>query len=107
MAKNRVWRGRDHTVSPGIPDQDIQTNGTILHVRVGGQGPAAVLLHGYAETGDVWGPLAADLVHDHTIVVPDLRGMGLSSRPPGRLRGFGGTSRPRPKGARRKAQPLA
>jgi hypothetical protein len=36
--------------------QEIQTNGTTLHVRVGGQGPAVVLLHGYAETGDMWGP---------------------------------------------------
>jgi hypothetical protein len=41
--------------------QDIPTNGTILHVRIGGQGPAAVLLHGYGETGDMWAPLAAEL----------------------------------------------
>jgi pimeloyl-ACP methyl ester carboxylesterase len=60
---------------------DIRTNDTVLHVRVGGQGPAAVLLHGYGETGDMWAPLAADLALDHTVVVPDLRGMGLSARP--------------------------
>jgi len=52
-------------------------------VRVGGQGPAAVLLHGYGETGDMWAPLAADLAKDHTVVVPDLRGLGLSSKPAG------------------------
>ncbi len=63
--------------------QDIQTNGTTLHVRVGGNGPAVVLLHGYGETGDMWAPLAADLMHDHTVVVPDLRGLGLSDRPAG------------------------
>jgi pimeloyl-ACP methyl ester carboxylesterase len=61
--------------------QEINTNGTQIFVRVGGQGPAVVLLHGYGETGDMWAPLAAALVHDHTVVVPDLRGMGLSSHP--------------------------
>ena len=65
----------------GFRTEDIQTNGTTLYVRVGGQGPAVMLLHGYGETGDMWASLAADLAHDHTIVVPDLRGMGLSARP--------------------------
>jgi pimeloyl-ACP methyl ester carboxylesterase len=50
-------------------------------VRNGGQSPAAILPYGYGETGDMWVPLAADLAHDHTVVVPDLRGMALSSRP--------------------------
>jgi pimeloyl-ACP methyl ester carboxylesterase len=63
--------------------QNVQTNGTALHVRTGGQGPAALLLHGYGETGDMWAPLAAELARDHTVIVPDLRGMGLSSRPEG------------------------
>src|SRR5229473_2230332 len=63
--------------------QEITTNGTTIHVRVGGKGPAVVLLHGYGETGDMWAPLAAELVRDHTVVVPDLRGIGLSSRPAG------------------------
>jgi pimeloyl-ACP methyl ester carboxylesterase len=63
--------------------QDIPTNGATIHVRVGGHGPAVVLLHGYADTGDMWAPLAADLARDHTVVVPDLRGLGLSSKPPG------------------------
>src|ERR1700736_5658328 len=61
--------------------EETQTNGTVLHVRVGGQGPAVLLLHGYGETGDMWAPLAVELARDHTVVAPDLRGMGLSSRP--------------------------
>jgi pimeloyl-ACP methyl ester carboxylesterase len=61
--------------------REISTNGTTLHVRIGGQGRAVALLHGYAETGDMWAPLAAQLAHDHSVVVPDLRGMGLSARP--------------------------
>ena len=63
--------------------QDIATADATIHVRVGGQGPAVVLLHGYGETGDMWAPLAEDLARDHTVVVPDLRGLGLSSRPQG------------------------
>lgn len=60
--------------------QDIATNGTTLHVRVGGKGPAVLLIHGYGESGDMWAPMAADLARDHMVIVPDLRGMGLSAR---------------------------
>jgi pimeloyl-ACP methyl ester carboxylesterase/quercetin dioxygenase-like cupin family protein len=62
----------------GFHTQEVKTNGTTLHVRVGGSGPAVVLIHGYADTGDMWAPLAADLMRDHTVIAPDLRGMGLS-----------------------------
>ena len=63
--------------------KEIATNGATIHVRVGGSGPPVVLLHGYGETGDMWAPLAADLMRDHTVIAPDLRGLGLSSKPPG------------------------
>jgi pimeloyl-ACP methyl ester carboxylesterase len=59
--------------------QEIRANGTTLHVRVGGTGPAVVLLHGFGDTGDMWAPLAAALSSDHTVIVPDLRSMGLSA----------------------------
>jgi pimeloyl-ACP methyl ester carboxylesterase len=63
--------------------QDIKTaEGVTIHVRTGGHGPAVVLIHGFGDTGDMWAPLAAELARDHTVVVPDLRGMGLSSHPP-------------------------
>ena len=61
--------------------KDIQTEGATIHVRMGGQGPAVIMLHGFADTGDMWAPLAAELARDHTVIVPDLRGMGLSSHP--------------------------
>ena len=57
--------------------------GGTQYVRVGGQGSAVLLLHGFGDTGDMWGPLADALVKDHTVIVPDLRGMGLSSHPEG------------------------
>jgi len=90
----RLWLGALSAIALSLPataqvqpypanfrTQEIQTNSTTLHVRVGGQGPAVVLLHGYGGTGDMWAPLAAELARDHTVVAPDLRGMGLSSRP--------------------------
>ena len=61
--------------------QEIATNGTTLHVRVGGAGPAVVLLHGFGDSGDMWAPIAAKLVAKHMVIVPDLRGMGLSAHP--------------------------
>jgi pimeloyl-ACP methyl ester carboxylesterase len=63
--------------------QEIETGGARLRVRVGGSGPAVLLLHGFGDTGDMWAPVAKLLVKDHTVVVPDLRGMGLSSHPEG------------------------
>src|SRR5262245_8694587 len=62
--------------------REIATNGATIHTRIGGHGPAVVLLHGYGETGDMWAPMAADLAADYTVIVPDLRGLGLSSKPP-------------------------
>ncbi len=63
--------------------REIKTGDATIHVRVGGSGPAVLMLHGYGETGDMWEPLAAEMVKDHTVIVPDLRGMGLSSHPDG------------------------
>ncbi len=60
---------------------DIKTDGAVIHVRIGGHGPAVLMLHGFGDSGDMWQPLAVVMMHDHTIVVPDLRGMGLSSHP--------------------------
>jgi pimeloyl-ACP methyl ester carboxylesterase len=57
--------------------------GADIFVRWGGFGPVVVLLHGYAETSDSWAPLAAELVKSYTVVAPDLRGIGRSSRPAG------------------------
>jgi pimeloyl-ACP methyl ester carboxylesterase/uncharacterized RmlC-like cupin family protein len=75
----RAASTQDFAFPAGFRTQRVPTNGTTLNVRVGGTGPAVVLIHGYADTGDMWIPLAAELARDHTVVVPDLRGMGLSA----------------------------
>jgi pimeloyl-ACP methyl ester carboxylesterase len=67
----------------GFRTEQIKSDGATINVRFGGHGPAVVMLHGFADTGDMWAPLAAALAPERTVVVPDLRGMGLSSHPEG------------------------
>ena len=64
---------------PAFHAEQMPVTGGTQYVRVGGSGPAVVLLHGFGDTGDMWAPLASILVKDHTVIVPDLRGMGLSA----------------------------
>jgi pimeloyl-ACP methyl ester carboxylesterase len=66
---------------PSFKTHDIAVDGATIHTRVGGHGPLVLLLHGFGDSGDMWAPLAARLAVDHTVVAPDLRGMGLSSHP--------------------------
>ncbi len=65
----------------GFRTERVKIEGGTIYVRVGGKGPAVVMLHGFADTGDMWAPLAKALYKDHTVIVPDLRGMGFSSHP--------------------------
>jgi pimeloyl-ACP methyl ester carboxylesterase len=67
----------------GFRAEQMTVTGGTQYVRIGGRGPAVLLLHGFGDTGDMWLPLAAGLVKDRTVVVPDLRGMGLSSHQEG------------------------
>jgi haloacetate dehalogenase len=53
-----------------------------LRVRHGGSGPPLLLLHGYPETHLMWGQVAGELAKEFTVVAPDLRGYGDSSKPP-------------------------
>lgn len=74
-----------HAKGPSLPSSfkssTVATaDGAKIYVRTGGAGPAVVLIHGFGDTGEMWGPLAARLAANHTVIVPDLRGMGKSSR---------------------------
>ena len=73
---------QEQTYPASFKTQNIPTNGTTIYVRTGGKGPAVVLLHGFGDTGDMWVPLAIELAKDHLVIIPDLRGMGLSAKPP-------------------------
>ena len=66
---------------PGFTSRYIGTEAGRIFVRIGGDGPPLVLLHGFPETGVMWHRLAPALAERFTVVVPDLRGYGWSSAP--------------------------
>src|SRR5258708_3358153 len=71
---------------PSLPSslkaKKIQSpEGADICVRWGGRVPVVVLIQGYAEKSVSGGPLAADLMKDHTVGVPAPRGMARSSKP--------------------------
>jgi haloacetate dehalogenase len=59
----------------------INTSGASIHLVKGGNGFPLLLLHGYPETHLMWHKIAPRLAQDFTVVVPDLRGYGDSSKP--------------------------
>jgi pimeloyl-ACP methyl ester carboxylesterase len=62
----------------GFATRMVPVNGVTLHVAEAGQGDAVVLLHGYPQSGEIWLKVAPELAKTHHVIVPDLRGMGLS-----------------------------
>lgn len=52
-----------------------------IQLRHGGKGPPLLLLHGYPETHAMWHKLAPALARRFTVVCPDLRGYGDSTKP--------------------------
>src|SRR5437762_7480263 len=66
---------------PRFQQKMVPVEGCTLSVTVGGAGPAVLLLHGYAETAQMWKPLAGQLAPRFTVVAIDLPGIGDSSIP--------------------------
>ncbi|MEC5216634.1 haloacetate dehalogenase [Actimicrobium sp. GrIS 1.19] len=58
-------------------------DGATIHLQHGGKGPPLLLLHGFPQTHVIWHQLADRLAEHFTLVMPDLRGYGDSSKPPG------------------------
>jgi haloacetate dehalogenase len=67
----------------GFALDHIDVGEATLRVRHGGTGPPVVLLHGHPRTHVTWHAVAAALAGEHTVVCPDLRGYGRSSKPAG------------------------
>jgi haloacetate dehalogenase len=67
---------------PGFEDRRIETSGASINLVTGGSGPPLLLLDGYPQTHLMWRNLAPRLAAEFTVVVPDLRGYGDSSKPP-------------------------
>ena len=64
-----------------IDDRFATVNGVRLHYLIAGKGDPVILLHGYAENSHMWRPLIPELAKTHTVIAPDLRGFGQSSKP--------------------------
>src|SRR5919197_2889451 len=60
----------------------VSVNDIKLHYVIGGHGDPVVLLHGWPETWYAWHKVMPALAKNHTVIAPDLRGLGDSSKPP-------------------------
>ncbi|MGQ2906054.1 MAG: alpha/beta fold hydrolase [Neoaquamicrobium sediminum] len=65
----------------GFELERIELPEATLRVRVGGQGDPLLLLHGHPRTHTTWHRVAPILAEQYTVVCPDLRGFGQSSKP--------------------------
>src|SRR6476660_1534422 len=59
----------------------VSVNGIKLHYVIGGHGDPVVLLHGWPETWYGWHKVMPPLAKNYTVIAPDLRGLGDSSKP--------------------------
>jgi pimeloyl-ACP methyl ester carboxylesterase len=76
--------GAMQAAATGSPSVDVRTavaDGVKLQYLTAGQGPAVVLIHGYAETSRMWRPLIPRLAGRFTVIAPDLPGIGDSDIP--------------------------
>jgi haloacetate dehalogenase len=68
---------------PGFANRKLRTSGATINVTYGGNGSPVLLLHGYPQTHAMWHKVAPQLARNYTVVCPDLRGYGDSSKPKG------------------------
>jgi haloacetate dehalogenase len=66
---------------PGFKAMKVQTSGATINLVTGGSGPPLLLLHGAPMMHIAWRLVAPDLAKMYTLVIPDLRGYGDSSKP--------------------------
>ena len=71
----------DARLLPGFKLHKVKTSGATLHTVVGGSGPPLLLIHGAPLTHLSWYRVAPELAKKYTVVAPDLRGYGDSSKP--------------------------
>jgi haloacetate dehalogenase len=71
------------TLFPGFVSRKIRTSGASINLKTKGQGDPVLLLHGYPQTHAMWHKVAPELAREYTVVCPDLRGYGDSSKPRG------------------------
>src|SRR5260221_992040 len=64
-----------------IVSRTTEVDGVQFHYMTAGKGPAVVLIHGYAETSQMWRPIIPLLAEKFTVIAPDLPGIGDSGIP--------------------------
>lgn len=67
--------------APGFRLRQARVNGVEANYAVAGQGPAILLLHGWPFTWFTWHRLIPELARNFTVIAPDMRGIGGSSKP--------------------------
>ena len=72
----------DDAVVPRLQAFSVKTTGAEINGVIGGSGPPILLLHGAPQSHVSWRLVAPKLAATYTVVVPDLRGYGDSSKPP-------------------------
>ena len=65
----------------GFEKQMRRVNGVDIAYRMGGSGPALLLLHGHPQTHVIWHKVVDTLAQHFTVIAADLRGYGDSSKP--------------------------
>jgi haloacetate dehalogenase len=81
-ASDRVGQGRGSVdFFPGFKQRKATTSGAVINYVTGGTGPGLLLLHGSPESHIMWRKVAPQLAEKFTVVIPDLRGYGDSSKP--------------------------
>lgn len=72
---------RNNRDDPTVASRTTEIDDVHLHYLTAGQGPALILLHGYAETSLMWRPIMPLLAGRFTVIAPDLPGIGDSAIP--------------------------
>ena len=100
MAQQQQMQANNQTFTPSAEEQQqllegvsfqlddvtfthhmASVNGIQMHYVMGGQGDPLVLLHGWPETWYAWHKVMPALAQNYTVIAPDLRGLGDSSKP--------------------------
>jgi pimeloyl-ACP methyl ester carboxylesterase len=77
---------RAMSFGPEFTEHTVVAGRRVIHYRIGGSGPAVLLLHGFADTGEMWTPLTPLLTSRYRVIVPDLPGLGRSRPAPANAR---------------------
>ena len=80
MGRNMTREANRLTI-PGFTDHTLSAGDVDIAYSLGGDGPPVLLLHGYPQTRALWRHVAPVLAQTHTVICPDLRGYGESTKP--------------------------